>query len=184
MSAVTCGVSCHLRCQRFCCPEVSPEVSPCLQALVPAAPRVSCHLRCQRVCLSAGPGAGGPACQLSPEVSPEVSPDVLPCLQALVPAAPRAQSTWRGLWSKSLMVWPFMWPKKSFFLQMCVVICILLLIIGRVVNLYTPILYKMISETLNCYMSLHISAVYPRLLTLAWQSSGRRLASKISSILC
>ena len=44
------------------------------------------------------------------------------------------------------MVWPFMWPKKSVILQFDVICCIGLLVVGRVVNLFTPILYKDIGE--------------------------------------
>ncbi|KAL3311727.1 Homocysteine S-methyltransferase 1 [Cichlidogyrus casuarinus] len=37
---------------------------------------------------------------------------------------------------------PFIWPKSHVLLQLRVLICILLLVAGRVANLYTPIFYK------------------------------------------
>ncbi|KAI0233623.1 ATP-binding cassette sub-family B member 6, mitochondrial [Lamellibrachia satsuma] len=58
-------------------------------------------------------------------------------------------STWQGLWQKSKMVWPYMWPKKSPILQFVVMCCIGLLLVGRVVNLFTPILYKDIVDSLT-----------------------------------
>ncbi|KAK2158020.1 hypothetical protein NP493_1828g00001 [Ridgeia piscesae] len=65
------------------------------------------------------------------------------------PSSSRQSSTWRGLWEKSKMVWPFMWPKKSVILQFDVICCIGLLVVGRVVNLFTPILYKDIVDSLT-----------------------------------
>ena len=44
------------------------------------------------------------------------------------------------------MLVPFMWPRKSLGLQLVVMVCVLLLVAGRVVNLYTPITYKYIGE--------------------------------------
>lgn len=37
------------------------------------------------------------------------------------------------------MISPFIWPKKSLTLQLRVVTCILLVIAGRVANVYVPI---------------------------------------------
>lgn len=37
------------------------------------------------------------------------------------------------------MISPFIWPKKSLTLQLRVVICILLVIAGRVANVYVPV---------------------------------------------
>ncbi|ELU17804.1 hypothetical protein CAPTEDRAFT_194933, partial [Capitella teleta] len=61
----------------------------------------------------------------------------------------RTGSTWKGMIKKVLMLWPIMWPKKSFLLQLCVITCVLLLVAGRIVNLYTPILYKDIVNSLT-----------------------------------
>jgi len=44
------------------------------------------------------------------------------------------------------MLWPFMWPRGSVLLQLCVLVCILLLVAGRVANLFLPIYYKKIGK--------------------------------------
>lgn len=41
---------------------------------------------------------------------------------------------------------PFLWPKKDFLLQLNVIICVLLLVAGRVMNLYVPIYQKNIGK--------------------------------------
>jgi ABC-type transport system involved in Fe-S cluster assembly fused permease/ATPase subunit len=58
-------------------------------------------------------------------------------------------STWQGLLRKVRMLWPFIWPRGSFLLQLCVIICVGLLVAGRVVNLFTPIYYKKIVDSLT-----------------------------------
>lgn len=40
---------------------------------------------------------------------------------------------------KIKMIAPFIWPKKSLALQLRVVACILLVIAGRVANVYVPL---------------------------------------------
>jgi len=44
------------------------------------------------------------------------------------------------------MLWPFMWPKGSILLQLSVLICVLLLVAGRVANLFLPLYYKKIGK--------------------------------------
>jgi len=56
------------------------------------------------------------------------------------------ESTWRGIIRKMTMLWPFMWPKGSRLLQLCVLACVLLLAAGRIANLFLPIYYKKIGE--------------------------------------
>lgn len=55
-------------------------------------------------------------------------------------------STWRNTFKKVRTLLPFLWPKKSFFLQFRVVICIILVILGRVINVYVPIYNKNIGK--------------------------------------
>lgn len=57
-------------------------------------------------------------------------------------------STWKNAWRKTRVLLPFLWPKKDFILQLKVVICIILLIAGRVVNLLVPIYHKYIVDDL------------------------------------
>jgi len=49
-----------------------------------------------------------------------------------------------------VMLWPFMWPKGSLTLQLTVLICVGLLVAGRVANLFLPIYYKKIGECMHC----------------------------------
>lgn len=58
-------------------------------------------------------------------------------------------STWRNTFRKIRILMPFLWPKKSFFLQFRVIICIGLVIVGRVINVYVPIYNKMIVDGLS-----------------------------------
>jgi len=51
------------------------------------------------------------------------------------------------------MLWPFMWPKGNVLLQLCVIVCVALLIAGRVANLYLPIYYKMIGKPVLMFVS-------------------------------
>jgi hypothetical protein len=55
-------------------------------------------------------------------------------------------STFRNAWKKVSLLAPFLWPKKDVFLQFRVVFCILLVIAGRIINLYVPIYSKLIGE--------------------------------------
>lgn len=53
-------------------------------------------------------------------------------------------STWKGFFGKLKIIGPYIWPKGSFWLQLCVVFCAALLVGGRICNLYVPIYYKQI----------------------------------------
>lgn len=53
-------------------------------------------------------------------------------------------STWKGLYKKFKMLAPFIWPAKSIKLQIYVVICFLLLVVGRVTNVFVPLYSKKI----------------------------------------
>lgn len=48
---------------------------------------------------------------------------------------------------KTLM--PFLWPKKNFLLQSRVIFCFVLLIVGRLINVYVPIYNKKIVDSLS-----------------------------------
>uniref|UniRef100_A0A1L8DUM0 ATP-binding cassette sub-family B member 6 n=1 Tax=Nyssomyia neivai TaxID=330878 RepID=A0A1L8DUM0_9DIPT len=71
--------------------------------------------------------------------------------QNLVNAPPNDgnQSTFRNAWGKIRTLAPFLWPKKDFFLQFRVTICFVLLLGGRVINLYVPIYNKKIVDSLT-----------------------------------
>lgn len=59
------------------------------------------------------------------------------------------QSTFRNAWAKMRTLMPFLWPKKDFFLQFRVINCFVLLLTGRVMNLYVPIYNKKIVDSLS-----------------------------------
>ncbi|XP_059611887.1 ATP-binding cassette sub-family B member 6 [Phlebotomus argentipes] len=59
------------------------------------------------------------------------------------------QSTFRNAWSKIKTLAPFLWPKKDCLLQFRVIFCFVLLLAGRVINLYVPIYNKKIVDSLT-----------------------------------
>ncbi|XP_060851050.1 ATP-binding cassette sub-family B member 6 isoform X2 [Rhopalosiphum padi] len=58
-------------------------------------------------------------------------------------------STWNNMIRKVKMIAPFIWPKKSIALQLRVVACILLVIAGRVANVYVPLYSAKIVDSLT-----------------------------------
>ena len=58
-------------------------------------------------------------------------------------------STFNDLWKKFRMLLPFVWPRGDLFLQLMVLICFLILVAGRAVNLLVPIYYKKIVNALT-----------------------------------
>ena len=56
-------------------------------------------------------------------------------------------STWSNFWKKFRILTPFLWPKKDIMLQLKVIICIFLLIAGRIINLLVPLYHKYIGKT-------------------------------------
>lgn len=64
------------------------------------------------------------------------------------------RSTWTNAWSKIRTLAPFIWPKRSFLLQLRIIACFALLIGGRLVNLYVPIYSKMIGNEQNEFIFL------------------------------
>lgn len=69
-----------------------------------------------------------------------------------VPETERADlqsSTWRNTWRKIQILSPFLWPKKNLELQFRVIFCFLLLMLGRVVNVFTPVFSKLIINSMS-----------------------------------
>lgn len=56
-----------------------------------------------------------------------------------VPVNVNQGSTFRNAWTKIKRLAPFIWPKKDKWLQLNVLTCALILILGRVMNVYVPI---------------------------------------------
>uniref|UniRef100_A0A1Q3FI81 ATP-binding cassette sub-family B member 6 n=2 Tax=Culex tarsalis TaxID=7177 RepID=A0A1Q3FI81_CULTA len=59
------------------------------------------------------------------------------------------RSTFRNAWHKMRTLMPFLWPKKDCVLQFRVIFCFVLLLGGRVINLYVPIYNKKIVDSLS-----------------------------------
>ena len=57
-------------------------------------------------------------------------------------------STWKNVWKKLKTLLPYMWPKRSLGLQLRVIVCVLLLVGVRVVNVFIPIFSKKIVDAL------------------------------------
>lgn len=55
-------------------------------------------------------------------------------------------STWQSAWKKMRMLGPFLWPKKSCNLQFRVILCVIMLLSGRLINVLTPIYSKLIGK--------------------------------------
>ncbi|KAL6261955.1 hypothetical protein P5V15_007039 [Pogonomyrmex californicus] len=58
-------------------------------------------------------------------------------------------STWTNLWYKTKTLAPFLWPKSDFLLQLRVIFCFILLLFGRLINLYVPIYNKKIVDSVT-----------------------------------
>lgn len=58
-------------------------------------------------------------------------------------------STWKNAWYKIKTLAPFLWPKKHILLQLRVLFCFILLILGRVINLFVPIYNKRIVDSVK-----------------------------------
>lgn len=59
------------------------------------------------------------------------------------------QSTWKDFYKKVQLLVPYMWPKGNILLQIIVLLCLLLLAVERVINVYVPIYYKNIVNELS-----------------------------------
>ena len=55
-------------------------------------------------------------------------------------------STWKNFWKKIRILMPYLWPKKSAWLQLRVIVCVILLIGVRVANVFVPLLSKEIGR--------------------------------------
>ena len=69
----------------------------------------------------------------------------------------QSTSTWQGIVRKVSMLLPFVWPRGSLPLQICVIACVALLVAGRVANLYIPLYYKKIGNN-TVYPITHFSS--------------------------
>ncbi|KAH9496235.1 ATP-binding cassette sub- B member 6, mitochondrial [Bulinus truncatus] len=59
------------------------------------------------------------------------------------------KSTWDNSWGKVKLMFPYIWPKESLQLQITVGVCLVLLVLGRVINVFVPIYSKNIVNSLT-----------------------------------
>ena len=64
-------------------------------------------------------------------------------------AQQRNTSTWSNVLSKVKLMVPYVWPKGSFGLQAVVIMCLLILGVGRVLNVFVPLYSKYIGKELK-----------------------------------
>ncbi|CAI5446278.1 unnamed protein product [Caenorhabditis angaria] len=62
---------------------------------------------------------------------------------------PSNASAWNNMSKKIVMVAPYVWPTKSIYLQLKVVICLFLLVAGRLINVALPVFSKWIVDELT-----------------------------------
>ncbi|KAF6772058.1 hypothetical protein AHF37_09005 [Paragonimus kellicotti] len=58
-------------------------------------------------------------------------------------------SSWRRGCKRLKLLAPYIWPRNSRLIQLRVIVCAALLVLDRVVNLYSPIFYKQIVDSLT-----------------------------------
>ncbi|CAB1328058.1 unnamed protein product [Coregonus sp. 'balchen'] len=69
--------------------------------------------------------------------------------QPLLDGAEESQSTWQGFGQKVRLLVPYMWPRGNVLLQGLVLLCLCLLGVERVINVFVPIYYKNIVNELT-----------------------------------
>eukprot|EP00731_Ephydatia_muelleri_P022195 Em0014g786a len=60
-------------------------------------------------------------------------------------------SAFNDFWRKTKLIFPYVWPKGQYLLQLRVLVCLVLLGAGRVVNVYVPLFYKTITDDLASF---------------------------------
>ncbi|CAG7835547.1 unnamed protein product [Allacma fusca] len=60
-----------------------------------------------------------------------------------------SRSPFSNFWAKSKALVPFIWPSKSFKLQIYVIVCVISVVAGRVTNVYVPLYSKYIVDSLT-----------------------------------
>lgn len=66
----------------------------------------------------------------------------LACFQPLLGNSDENQSTWKDFGQKVRLLVPYMWPKGNVVLQLLVLLCLGMLGVERVINVFVPIYYK------------------------------------------
>ena len=61
----------------------------------------------------------------------------------------RTSSTFSDLWSKTKLLFPYVWPRGHPMLQLRIAVCFLILVAVRVINVFVPLYYKKIVDGLS-----------------------------------
>ncbi|KAM9305250.1 ATP-binding cassette sub-family B member 6 [Gastrophryne carolinensis] len=69
------------------------------------------------------------------------------------------ESTWKGFWKKVRLLTPYMWPRGNLLLQLLVILCMGLMGLERVINVFVPIYNKNIVNMLTEGSSWHTLAI-------------------------
>ncbi|KAK3604753.1 hypothetical protein CHS0354_017861 [Potamilus streckersoni] len=69
------------------------------------------------------------------------------------------ESTWKNVWKKLKIMIPYVWPKGSWWRQIVVIFCLVLLVAGRVNNIFVPLYSKYIVNSLSTHTVSVSSAV-------------------------
>ena len=72
--------------------------------------------------------------------------------QALIDRPANESSPWRDVLRKLGLLFRWAWPSGSVGLQISCLICLAILVAERIVNVFTPIVYKMISKAVLIIM--------------------------------
>ncbi|KAL5261169.1 hypothetical protein ACHWQZ_G007019 [Mnemiopsis leidyi] len=122
----------------------------------------------------------------SPEVAASTifSSDTQEQTNPRLPGGPRpditSSSTWSHFFVKVVKLIPFVWPRGSCLLQIFVLICVVLLVAGRVINLFLPILYRdAVNELSSGTLALKTICLY--CLVYAAQGTGMGNSGLIGS---
>lgn len=90
-------------------------------------------------------------------------------------------SPFRGFRAKVRLLLPFLWPRRSHRLQALVLLCLLLLVAGRVVNVFVPMLNRAVVNSLAAQGQLVFPWQDILLYVLLWCLQGQGGSSLLSS---
>ena len=68
--------------------------------------------------------------------------------------------TWNGFSRKAVLIFPYIWPRKSYSLQLRVAFCLFLLVFGRLINVALPLYGKWIVDSLANPAHFDYSLIY------------------------
>ncbi|CAI4232431.1 unnamed protein product [Auanema sp. JU1783] len=91
-------------------------------------------------------------------------------------------STWNGFSRKISLILPYIWPKKSIPLQLRVVFCLFLLLIGRLINVVLPLYSKWIVDGLSHPQNFQFSLIIVSTFLKFLQGNGGAMGGFLNTI--